>query len=262
MPELTKEQMQEEIQRLGPFRHNLRLPYGLQTAPSGSQPTRRQHDERVETMARHAFPTLLEECGGSLDGLRVLDLGCNSGGFSVEAHKRGAEYVLGVDIVDRYLEQATFVKTALGIGDSVEFRNVGVYDLDPNEVGHFDVTFFFGLLYHLENPVLAMRKISAVTEHILVVDTNTILIGDEQGTPLWGMSFPSPVASSDDPLASTGLWRDREYCELKPNAPAVTGLLELVGFDQVQMLKPATEDLPKVYQEGRRKTFVAVKGTV
>ena len=134
-----------------------------------------------------------------------------------------------MDVVDRYLEQAAFVKTALDIGDSVEFRNVGVYDLDPDEVGRFDVTFFFGLLYHLENPVLAMRKVSAVTDHVLVVDTNTILTGDKQETPLWRMSFPSPVTSPDDPLASTGLWRNREYCELKPNAAAVTGLLDSVG---------------------------------
>src|SRR5919112_1041960 len=261
MPELTREQMQEEIRRLRPFRHNLRLPYGLQTAPPESQPSRQQHDARIDTLIRHAFPALLKECGGSLEGLRVLDLGCNSGGFSVEAHKRGAEYVLGLDGVDRYIEQAAFVKTALDIGDSVEFRNVGVYDLDPDEVGRFDVTFFFGLLYHLENPVLAMRKVSAVTDHVLVVDTNTILAGDKQETPLWRMSFPSPVTSPDDPLASTGLWRNQEYCELKPNAAAVTGLLKLGGFDRVRLLAPTADGLPEVYQNGRRKTFLAVKGT-
>jgi hypothetical protein len=118
------------------------------------------------------------------------------------------------------------------------------------------------LLYHLENPVLAMRKVSAVTGHILVVDTNTILAGDDKETPLWRMSFPSPVASVDAGLSSTGLWRNREYCQLKPNAVAVRRLLELVGFNRVRLLEPQVEGLPEVYREGQRKTFIAVRESV
>jgi len=256
---MTRQELEEEIRRLAPFRHDFRLPYGLRTAPPGSQPSRQQHEARVETLTRHAFPALLEACGGSLEGLRVLDLACNSGGFSVEANRRGADYVLGIDIVERYLAQARFVKDVLGI-ENVEFKKLDVYDLTPDEVGQFDITFCFGLLYHLENPVLAMRNISAVTRRVLLVDTNTIITEDER-VPLWRMSFPSPVSSTDDRGASTNLWRDREYCQFKPNAIAVRRLLRFLGFDTVRLLKPQVENLPDVYRDGRRKTFLAARGS-
>jgi tRNA (mo5U34)-methyltransferase len=254
---MTKQQMEHEIQRLAPFRHDFHLPYGLHTAPPGSQASRGQHEERVETLTRHAFPALLDACGGSLESLRVLDVASNSGGFSVEARRRGADYVLGIDVVDRYLEQAKFVRAALEV-DNVEFKKLDVYDLSVEEVGEFDVTFCFGLLYHLENPVLAMRKISAVTRRVLLLDTNTILTENEE-LPLWRMNFPSPVSSPDHKGASTSLWRDRQYCQFKPNAIAVRRLLELVGFDTVRLIEPEAENLPEVYRTGRRKTFLAVR---
>jgi tRNA (mo5U34)-methyltransferase len=106
---LTEQEIREEIERLSPFFHDIELPYGLRTyVPELSR--RDSERKRLARLLRHFWPTLLSVYGGSLRGQRVLDLACNCGGLSVEAAKAGAEYVLGIDIVDRYLEQAEFVK--------------------------------------------------------------------------------------------------------------------------------------------------------
>ena len=43
------------------------------------------------------WPTVLERFRGSLEGMHVLDIGCNAGFWSLEAHRLGAARVLGID---------------------------------------------------------------------------------------------------------------------------------------------------------------------
>lgn len=179
------------------------------------------------------------------------------GGFSVEASRLGADYVLGVDIVDRYIEQANFIKAALEI-ENIEFEKYDIHDLDESNVGRFDVTFCFGLLYHLENPVLAMRTASAVTSRAMVVDTNTIVTQNEE-IELWHMNFPSPKSSTDSKRATTNLWRDSPYAQFRPNALAVRRLLEFLGFDDVRRIEPKADNRREAYLTGERATFLAVR---
>lgn len=214
-------------------------------------------------MLGHAFPALLDLCGGSLGGLRVLEVACNSGGFSVEAARQGAEYVLATDVVDQYVEQAGFVRDALAL-DNVEVKKLSIYDVNPDTVGgEYDITLCFGLLYHLEDPVLAMRKLAAVTRRVMVVDTNTLPTPDGDRRALWRMNLAPEVNLTTDeehnPRSTTNLWRDRDYLQFEPSNPAVHRLLRFVGFDKVRRVKPVSEGLSDVYYNGRRGTFLAMR---
>ena len=117
---IDEAELRQELERLSPFHHDIALPYGLRTdmpeLPGGGG----QHT-RVQTLVHHGFPPLLGEYGGSLDGLAVLDVACNCGGFSFEAARHGASRVLGFDIVPRYLEQAQLIRRALEL-EQTEFR--------------------------------------------------------------------------------------------------------------------------------------------
>ena len=63
----------------------------------------------------------------------------HSGGFyCVEAKRRGAARVLGVDGQRQHVRQALFVRKVLGL--DLEFRRFSVYDLKPETVGVFDIT--------------------------------------------------------------------------------------------------------------------------
>lgn len=258
MTVMTKQEMEAEIHRLAPFHHDVQLPYGLQTAPPETRKSSVK-PSRLDNLAGHAFPGLLKVCGGSLKGMRVLDLACSSGGFSVEASRLGADYVLGIDVVDRYIQQAEFIKAALEI-QNVEFKKLDIYDVDESSVGRFDVTFCFGLLYHLENPVLAMRKVSAVTGRVMVLDTATIVTENEE-VALWYMNFPSSAPATGNKRAATNLWRDREYCQFRPNATAVRQLLEFLGFDDVQRVEPNANNTREEYFNGERTTFIATRSS-
>ena len=216
---MTKEEMEQEIKRLAPFHHQVALPHGLSTYDAESS-LRRRETTRLDALTRHAFPRLLELCGGSFEGKRVIDVACNCGGFSIEAARLGADHVLGFDVADRYLDQANFIKRALDL-DNVEFRKMAMEDCDEASIGHYDIAFCFGILYHLENPVYAMKQLASVTSDIMLVDASVIK------TPLsrrsmWKMNLPRVVESGDK--STTALWRTEQRAQFKPNARAISEL--------------------------------------
>jgi len=60
---MTKQEIESEIQRLAPFHHKIELPFGLSTYdPKYS--LRHREQTRLDTLIRHAFPELLKACGG------------------------------------------------------------------------------------------------------------------------------------------------------------------------------------------------------
>ena len=250
---MDEQEIKSEVLRLARFHHAIDLPHGLST----HVPELSRHDlerTRLPNLLAHAWPAILDACGGSLKGRRVLDVACNCGGFSVEAAKSGADYVLGIDIVDKYVEQANFVKRALEL-ENVEFRKLGIEDIDPSDVGTFDVSFCFGILYHLENPVSAMRNVAEVTDHIMVVDTALNPKGRAQPSWLMRTRGPPPPTAGQ---SSTGLWLHREVCEFVPTARAVEELLRFLGFGHVEQLE-VTNASENRYRMQRRGTFIATR---
>ncbi|RHW18091.1 TIGR04290 family methyltransferase [Sphingomonas gilva] len=143
--------LQERIDALGPWFHNIDLGGGVITAPDhflGDYP-----NFKFEKFA-HAIPA-------DLSGKSVLDIGCNAGFYSVEMKRRGADRVVGIDSDERYLDQARLVSEALGF-ENIEFRNLSVYDVAA--LGErFDLVIFMGVLYHLRHPLLAL---DLIREHV------------------------------------------------------------------------------------------------
>ncbi len=137
--------LQQEVERLGPWFHNLRLGE-VQTAPNhflGDYPS-----VKFESF-RHALPA-------DMTGKSVLDIGCNAGFYSFEMKRRGASRVLGIEVEDLYLRQARFVAEMEGL--DVEFRKLSVWEVGA--IGEqFDLVIFMGVLYHLRHPLLALDLI-------------------------------------------------------------------------------------------------------
>jgi tRNA (mo5U34)-methyltransferase len=157
-PPSDPRQLRAQIDALGPWFHNLTLG-GIQTAPThflGDYPAvkwRRFQD---------ALPA-------DLGGCRVLDVGCNAGFHAIEMARRGASRVLGIDSDPRYLAQARFAASYLGV--DIELRQLSVYDV--GRLGErFDVVLFMGVLYHLRHPLLALDLIREhVAADLLVVQS-------------------------------------------------------------------------------------------
>lgn len=141
--------MEQRIAELGPWFHNLRLE-GVETAPQhflGDYPE----------VKFNSFRDVLPE---RLDGMSVLDIGCNAGFYSFEMKRRGAERVVGIDTDEHYLRQARFAAEVLDA--DVEFCRMAVWDVAA--LGErFDLVIFMGVLYHLRHPLLALDLIH---EHV------------------------------------------------------------------------------------------------
>ncbi len=119
-----------------------------------------------------------------LTGRRVLDVGAWTGWCSFEMERRGAE-VVAVDCI----EFEEFREAHRMIGSRVDYRILDVDELTPATVGLFDYVLFFGVLYHLRNPLLGLEKICAIAKDTAYVETFVIDDGIDDGTAPCTMEF-------------------------------------------------------------------------
>ncbi|MGH2855534.1 MAG: class I SAM-dependent methyltransferase [Solirubrobacteraceae bacterium] len=178
---------------------------------------------RHEQRRRYFFDALLQVTGGSLRGRRVLDLGCNAGLWSLNAIEAGADFVLGVDIRQTHIDQASLVFAAKGVDESrYRFERGDVFEHDFGEP--FDVVLCLGLLEHVAKPVELFERMAAADAEILVLDT--------------GLSRASSscfeVSSLDEP-------DDHGALVLVPTRAAVIELADRFGFHAVPLARNMTD---------------------
>jgi tRNA (mo5U34)-methyltransferase len=195
----------------------------------------------------HIFPPLLSLFGGSLAGKSVLEIGCNAGFWSIQARRAGADSVLGLDFGPRNVEQAKFIRDVIGL-DRLEYRVMNAYDVSKEALGDFDVTFFLGLLYHIDRPVEALERLYAVTRDVAVIDTTLARSDVPDGVPMLRVQEDFV----HDQNASNRI-------ALVPSKAAVPLLLKHVGFREVFWIRNASRDLPLDYLTEARMTFIARK---
>jgi len=161
------------IEELGDWFHNLDL-HGVPTAPH----------HFLGDFPNIKWKHISEGIPEDLTGATVLDIGCNAGFYSLQMKQRGAEYVLGVDVDDRYLSQARFAAETLDL--EIDFQKRSVYDVDQIS-GQFDYVLFMGLFYHLRYPLFALDKIIKKVGKRLVFQT---MIRGSQEVSLWDEDYP------------------------------------------------------------------------
>jgi SAM-dependent methyltransferase len=100
-----------------------------------------------------------------LDGKRFLDIGCGSGVHSLAALLSGAAEVVALDIdpdsvtttravLDRHFPDGNF---------KVEQRSV--FELEPTELGKFEVVYSWGVLHHTGDMYRAVRSAASLVAH-------------------------------------------------------------------------------------------------
>lgn len=104
-----------------------------------------------------------------LAGASVLDIGTTNGGAAFALERRGASRVLATDIVDSMHFGFDAIRETLGSG--VEFRQLSVYELSRVVTEQFDFVVFWGVLYHLRHPLLALDNVRSVTKTTAYVET-------------------------------------------------------------------------------------------
>jgi SAM-dependent methyltransferase len=114
---------------------------------------------------------LMESAGipDRLDDASVLDIGTTNGGAAFECERRGAKRVVAVDIADKNWFGFAAIKEYLR--SQVDHVQASVYEL-PDVLGEqFDVVMFWGVLYHLRHPLLALDNVRMLTRGTVTIET-------------------------------------------------------------------------------------------
>ena len=155
-----------------------------------------------------------------LRGKTVLDIGAWDGFFSFKAEELGAHQVIALDhfvwshnleLASAYSkkcieERTTPYKAHLVPGlynpgtypgklgfdtiHRIKSSKVAQYiddfmTMDLVKLGQFDVTFYLGVLYHMEEPLEALKRLALVTRELAIIETASIYLPDHENLALF-----------------------------------------------------------------------------
>jgi len=207
----NSEWIKQRIAEEGYWFHKIDLPGGIQT-PGWSAP-------KVDKLPHYGLPA-------DMTGMRVLDIGNAEGFFSFEAEKRGAAEVIGIENYPPMARKFEICRAALGSRARTYMANV--YDLNPNTFGTFDLVMFYGVLYHLRHPILALQKIASICTGTILMQTATC--DNTSDKPIaefhpFGLKSGPPENPSYDPT-----------CFWFPNIACCIAMLQHVEFQNVEQI--------------------------
>jgi tRNA (mo5U34)-methyltransferase len=122
-----------------------------------------KHYELLNSSRAAVVSKVLLQTKSSLGLQTAVDVGCGLGYFSGLLLSLGFE-VTSVD------GRAENVEEAKRRYPNAKFKQCNAEDPRLKELGQFDLVFCFGLLYHLENPLLAIHNLHEMTKNLLFVE--------------------------------------------------------------------------------------------
>jgi SAM-dependent methyltransferase len=240
-------------ERYGPWTaHNVQLAHGIYTI--GPEPA------GDEVKLRRVTQIVSDVCGGSLTGVRVLDLACLEGMYALELARRGAE-VVAIEGREANIEKARFAAQALGI--EVDFQLGDVRDLGSDKHGQFDVVLCLGILYHLDaNDLFAfVSQVADVCKRALVADTAIATSPDENlthdGHAYRAVRLVEHAPDATDEERERAVWSSLDNpTAVALTRPSLESLLARHGFTSVYECHVPAEPTKEV----QRVTLLALKG--
>ena len=203
---------------------------------------------------------LRAEFGQSIAELSVIDIACHQGWFSTQLAQMGARDVLAVDARAEHVADATLIRDALGLRN-MRVQQSDVHALTREATGQFDIVLMLGLIYHLENPVGALRIAQALTKRICLVETQ-IVPGMTGMVDYGSFRFVRPLKGSfgiiDETEETHGPEASTTGICLVPSLEALLWIMRKIGFHRVEVLPPPDD----AYEQLRYGKRVMVAGFV
>lgn len=153
----TSNDLRSRFEALGPWYHRIEFASGVYSP-----------GDRNQALVYALYEPHLPH---DLSGWKVLDLGANACGLSIEFAKRGA-HVTAVEYSTTYTRQAEFVIEYFGLAERIELLRKDVFS--SIDLGKFDIVAYVGLAYHLRYPQLCLDMIARLCTKKLLCSTQTI----------------------------------------------------------------------------------------
>lgn len=215
----------------------------------------------------------------NLAGKSVLDVGAYDGFFSFATEQLGASRVVALDHyawstdMPAYMHEwrdcqktgrtlpsphrtehwrpeelpgkAPFDAARTCLGSSVESVTTDFMAARAAIIGSFDLVLFLGVLYHVEDPLGAVRRMRefTATGGMCIIETEAMEVPGSGSRALFEF-FPSDELNGDD----SNWWA--------PNAAALMGLCRAAGFSSVKQL-PERQPLSPIRRFGKQVKKVA-----
>lgn len=216
--------------------YRYRLPSGAVTDSYDGGALDAIHDTRVAMMdaaLARAFPD-------GLAGRSAVDLACHQGFFSTELARRGAGRVLALDARAEHVADTRLIARTLAL-PAIEATQVDVHDVNAQRFGTHDLVLCFGLIYHLENPVGALRVARALCRDTCLVETQ--VVPNMSGPVDWGSyRFVKPLQGVfglvDETYETHGPEMSTTGICLAPSVEGLLWILHKVGFREVELVAP------------------------
>jgi tRNA (mo5U34)-methyltransferase len=231
-----------------------RLPSGRVTPTYDSGALDAIHATRLAMMQS----ALRAEFGDSLAGRSAIDIACHQGYFSTQLAAMGARDVLAIDARAEHVADATLIRDVLDLRN-LRVQQSDVHALSATALGRFDIVLMLGLIYHLENPVGALRVAQALTGRICLVETQ-IVPGLSGMVDYGSYRFVRPLKGSfgiiDETEETHGPEASTTGICLVPSLEALLWIMRKIGFRRVEVLPPPAD----AYEQLRYGKRVMVAG--
>jgi 2-polyprenyl-3-methyl-5-hydroxy-6-metoxy-1,4-benzoquinol methylase len=169
------------------------------------------------------FPLSLDD----IQGKHVLDVGCWTGGTTLLLATI-AKSVLAIEEAKKYAETVSFLSRSFGVDDRVSVKPLSIYECNaPEFFDQFDVVYFPGVIYHLSDPLLALRILF-----------NSLKEGGFILVESAGINSQKPICQFDGSLVWHSGERERMnrggWNWFSPSPSALFRMMREAGFDEVQ----------------------------
>ena len=253
---MTQQEIEQRIEALGPWFYSFDFGDGVRTT-SNVPP---HVTDIFETRRRMVDSVVTAHFADRLHQIRCLDIGCHEGFYSFAMARLGVESITGLDVRDANLNKARFAAERLGHA-SIAFQQGNIEELDPRSVGSHDLVLFLGVLYHLENPMRALRNLRAITSELCVIETQVIdeVVGEaEWGAREWTRPYQGVLALIDegDEFYADNTETGHSPVATCPSPKALAFMLKQAGFQRVEFVNPP-EGAYEQHARGKRVVCAA-----
>jgi 2-polyprenyl-3-methyl-5-hydroxy-6-metoxy-1,4-benzoquinol methylase len=141
--------------------HNIELDDGTFTNPGGLSTGSNSTYQSAKRVLDLVFP-------GNKEHLRLADVGCLEGGYTVAFARLGFQ-ALGLDVRQLNIDACRYVQSKVNL-PKLDFVLDNAWNIA--NYGPFDATFCCGLLYHLDKPREFIQILAKTTKRVLILDTH------------------------------------------------------------------------------------------
>lgn len=240
-PDWSEEKLRATIHKLGPWEYFFAFSHRLTTKTHATFSERTVDFHRFRS--KIISETIVELLGDELGQSTVLDLACHNGVFALDMAFRGARLAHGIEIRERNLNKARFLKNYYRI-TNVTFERGNVYRLARDMKA--DVVMCLGILYHITQPVELVEFCYHNSNKLAVIDT----ICHKEPISAYHVIYGKNPKITIEGTRSI---------ELHPTYRAVIDTMRAVGFKEIMEVVGTCDTPIDLYSDYTRRCFIGFK---